>query len=179
METAFKELIDQLQSREVQMFLFPVELGFIMVSIVLFGAFCYFVYKEGGLLAKQRKTIADARDYNKNDHGKAVDGKVQKAWKKICDLLKSDSEPEYKLAVIEAETLFSDLLAKMGWEKDNLANQLASIKPGHDSPFDESELSRLASLRNEIVSDKNYKLDLKEVKHLFKELEEEIKRLDK
>jgi hypothetical protein len=172
----FQETIKYLNSSEVQGLLLPFKTIFILLSIFFAGAISYFIYKTPEDVLNEKQKYSDFLFFN--NFKKFSDTKFKKAWKKACQFLKNDLEPEYKLAVLEAYALFSDLLAERGWRGENLAVQLDSARSDKDFMFDRENLLRLSNLRESIVADKNYRLDMKGVKSLFTEIEEDIKRAE-
>jgi hypothetical protein len=171
-----QEIIPYLNSPEVQGFLLPFKIIFILLSIFFAGAIFYFIYKTPEDVLKEKQKYSDLLFFN--NFKKPSDTKFRKAWKKACQFLKNDLEPEYKLAVLEAYALFSDFLAERGWKGENLAARLDSARSDQDFMFNIGNLLRLSDLREKIVVDKNYRLDMKGVKNLFTDIEQDIKRAE-
>ncbi|MFA5742591.1 MAG: hypothetical protein WCX77_02590 [Candidatus Paceibacterota bacterium] len=172
----FQEIISYLNSSPVQGFLLPFKIIFILLSIFFAGAISYFIHKAPGDILSEKQKYSDLLFFN--NFKKASDTKFKKTWKKACQLLKNDLEPEYKLAVLEAYALFSDFLAQRDWNGGSLAAQLDSARSDKDFMFDRGNILRLSNLRDNIVADKNYRLDMKEVKNLFTDIEGDIKRAE-
>lgn len=88
--------------------------------------------------------------------------KAFKEWLKIKNLLFSQRESDYKLALIEADNLLDEILTKMGYKGDNLIERLnqldQSILPNLDEVF------KAHKIRNNVVHDPDYKLTYEEVK---------------
>ena len=168
-----QEIIAYLNSPEVQGLLLPFKIIFILLSIFFAGAIFYFIYKTPEEVFNERQKYSDLLFFN--NFKKASDTKFKKTWKKACQLLKNDLEPEYKMAVLDVYALFSDFLAERDWRGENLAAQLDSAQSDKDFMFDRGNLLRLSNLRENIVADKNYRLDMKEVKNLFADIEKDIK----
>jgi len=84
--------------------------------------------------------------------------KIAKIWSKIKKRLEAGSESEYKLAVIEADSMLSDILERMGFKGETLGNRLkqvtTAILPSIEETWEAHEI------RNNIVHDPDYKLSL-------------------
>lgn len=88
--------------------------------------------------------------------------KLVKQWSKVRARLDTGMESEYKLAVIEADSILDDILRRMGFGGETLGERLEKIT--------EATLPNLAEVlgahktRNNIVHDPNYRLTLDEVR---------------
>ena len=88
--------------------------------------------------------------------------RAARQWIKISERLATGLESEYKLAVIEADSMFDDILKKMGYEGETLGERLDKI-PATLVP--DAEPLRLAhKTRNNVVHDPDYKLGLEDAK---------------
>ena len=88
--------------------------------------------------------------------------KIVRQWKKILRRLETGLESEYKLAVIEADSFFDDVLKNMGYEGESLGERLDKI-PATLLPNLEA-LRQAHQVRNNVVHDPDYKLELEEAK---------------
>ncbi|MDD4830901.1 MAG: hypothetical protein PHI77_01245 [Candidatus Pacebacteria bacterium] len=174
---AFQEIISYLNSSEVQGFILPFKIIFIFLSVFFAGAVSYFIYKVPDDFLLKKEKYSDFLSFN--NFKEKNNTKLRKDWNKICGFLKNDIEADYKLAIIEAYALFSGLLAARDWTGENLAAQIESTQNDREFMFNRTNLLCLASLREKIVADKNYRLDLKEAKSLFSEIEKDIQKAEK
>lgn len=88
--------------------------------------------------------------------------KLAKQWTKIMARLESGLESEYKLAVIEADSLLVDVLQASGYAGETLADRLKQLTSIILSDVDGILDSH--KIRDSIVHDPNYKLDSDEAK---------------
>ncbi len=85
-----------------------------------------------------------------------------KQWVNIKKRLETGSESEYKLAVIEADSILDETLKNMGYAGETLGDRLKSLTPKIVSNLDQVFEAR--KTRNNIVHDPDYKLDLDQAK---------------
>ena len=88
--------------------------------------------------------------------------KLVKQWVKITGRLEAGLESEYKLAVIEADSMFDDILKRMGYGGETLGERLKQISPAVLPNVE--ELLEAHKIRNNIVHDPDYRLSLDEAK---------------
>lgn len=82
--------------------------------------------------------------------------KVDKVWSEIMGKLKSDSESDFKLAVIEADSILDEVLKKVGYKGETLEDRLKLLSPVHYPNLE--EMWRIHRIRNDIVRDPDYRL---------------------
>lgn len=102
--------------------------------------------------------------------------KFAKQWAKILSKLETGSEAEYKLAVIEADSLINDILEQEGYKGENLEEKLKKINKFFLPNME--ELSQAHLVRNNIVYDPDYKLSLSEAKNILLIYEKALKDLE-
>ncbi len=86
--------------------------------------------------------------------------KLTQKWLKIKTRSGKGLEDEYKLAIIEADSLLDEILKKLGYGEEELSGKLNKI-PSEILPNIE-EILQAHKVRNNIVYDPNYKLSLEE-----------------
>lgn len=83
--------------------------------------------------------------------------KIKESWIKIKKRLESDNEAEYKVAIIEADLVIDDLIKRIGYKGDNMAERLANIPEGQ---LNESEMIKEAhEIRNRIIHEDDLVVD--------------------
>jgi hypothetical protein len=102
--------------------------------------------------------------------------KAFKKWIKIKQRLWSDKEDEYKLAIIEADSLLGDVLEKMGYKGETMTEKLKQI----DSIIlnNIEQLKEIRKIRNNIVYDPDYKVSLELAKKVLAVYEKSFQELD-
>lgn len=102
-------------------------------------------------------------------------GEMSAKWKKIEDRMRTKSEAEYKLAVLESEELLMHFLKSDGYEGDTLEEQLRKVDSSDIS--NPAVVLRAHNMRNKIVSEPEGKLsfdDARAVIDVFKKAFEEL-----
>jgi len=88
--------------------------------------------------------------------------KILKQWTKTKGRLETGLESEYKLAVIESDSTLDEVLKKMGYAGDTIGERLEKINvavlPGVE------EVRNAHKIRNNIVHDPDFRLNLDEAK---------------
>lgn len=88
--------------------------------------------------------------------------KIVKEWLKIKARLDTGLESEYKLCVIEADSMLDDILKGMGIGGGSLGERLERITVASLSNLE--QVRQAHTTRNNIVHDPNYRLSLDEAK---------------
>lgn len=88
--------------------------------------------------------------------------KLTKQWLAIAARLETGLESEYKLAVIEADSTFGDVLKAMGYGGETLGERLEKVTSAIVPNIEEVRQSH--KIRNNIVHDPDYRLNLEETK---------------
>jgi len=88
--------------------------------------------------------------------------KIVKQWAKIKGRLETGLESEYKLAIIEADSLLNETLERMGYQGETLGERLKNITS--DILPNLEQVWQSHKIRNNIVHDPDYTLSLDEAK---------------
>ena len=88
-----------------------------------------------------------------------------KQWGKIAKRLETDKEVEYKLAIIEADSLLDDTLKKMGYKGEIMGDRLKQLTSAILPNLDQIE--EAYKIRNNAVHDPDYKLTLDQAKRVL------------
>jgi hypothetical protein len=97
-------------------------------------------------------------------------------WQKVLSRLETANEAEYKLAVIETDSLLNDILLRMGFRGETLGDRLKNLTPAiipnlHD-------VTRAHQTRNNVVHDPDYRLSLDETRKTLEIYEAAFRNLD-
>jgi len=88
--------------------------------------------------------------------------KFVKEWEKIEKRLDTGLEAEAKLALIEADSLLNGVLKRMGYEGKSLGESLEKMTA--DTLSNLEEIRKVHKIRNNIIHDPTYRLNLEEAK---------------
>ena len=91
--------------------------------------------------------------------------KVVKAWAKITARLETGLESEYKLAVIEADSMLNDILKRMGFGGETLGERLEKLTAATLPNLE--QIWEAHKIRNNIVHDPDYRLTLDEARRVL------------
>ncbi len=89
--------------------------------------------------------------------------KLTRQWAKTSARLETGLESEYKLAVIEADSLFDDVLKRMGYGGESVGERLDKVAPTIIPSIE--EVRQAHKVRNNIVHDPDYRLELQEARN--------------
>ncbi|TSC74889.1 MAG: hypothetical protein G01um101430_706 [Parcubacteria group bacterium Gr01-1014_30] len=138
-------------------------LTWLKVVFMVFSAFLVFVVFFFGFFRSewlQLKFLFDAFSFF--GYKPAAARKTQRQWAKIVSRLEKGLESEYKLAVIEADSFLDDILVKMNLKGESMVERLESAPRELISNVKDIESAH--KIRNNIVHDPDYRLELEETK---------------
>ncbi|MFC1663591.1 hypothetical protein ACFL0A_00445 [Patescibacteria group bacterium] len=101
--------------------------------------------------------------------------RLDKSWNKILARLDTGTESEYKLSVIEADTILDDTLKRMGFAGESLGERFKKLTKATLPNLD--LLEETHKIRNDIVHDPDYRLSLEEAKRVLKIFEQALQDL--
>ncbi len=101
---------------------------------------------------------------------------LNKSWQKILLRLDKNDEANLRLALIEADNLFDDLLKQIRLPGESMADRLKYLDSSQISNID--EIWRAHKLRNQIVHNPEYSITKNEIEFGVKAYEKALKELD-
>ena len=101
---------------------------------------------------------------------------LNKSWQKILIRLKKNDEANLRLALIEADNIFDDLLKQMRLPGESMADRLKYIDSSQVSNID--EIWRAHKLRNVIVHNSDYPITRNEMEFGVGAYEKALKELE-
>lgn len=101
---------------------------------------------------------------------------LNKSWQKILLRLNKNDEANLRLALIEADNLFDDLLKQIRLPGDSMADRLKYIDSSQISNID--EIWQAHKLRNTIVHNSEYPITRNEIEFGVRAYEKALKELD-
>jgi len=136
------------------------KISFIVFSLFLLGFIIFALIKTTWL---KRLIIYDLQEFlTYRPYGSR---KSEKDWQKIKNRLETDMESEYKLAVIEADSIFNEILKRMGFGGESLGERLEKLTVASLPNINEAREAH--KIRNNIIHDPTYKLTLDEAKKII------------
>ena len=93
--------------------------------------------------------------------------RLVKQWDRIFKKVDTGRETEYKLAVIEADSLVNDMLKKSGYSGKTFEEKVKSLSPAILK--DKEKLLKAHKNRNQIVADPDFELDAGQTKKILDE----------
>ncbi len=101
--------------------------------------------------------------------------KIVRVWNKITVRLDTGLESEYKLAVIEADSMLDDILKRMGYAGETLKERLNNLTSATLPNIEEIKATH--QVRNNIVHDPDYRLSLDDARAALTVFEQALKDL--
>ncbi|MDO8577448.1 MAG: hypothetical protein Q7R55_01095 [Candidatus Wildermuthbacteria bacterium] len=102
--------------------------------------------------------------------------RMAQQWERALARLETANEAEYKLAIIEIDSLIDESVRRLGFGGQNLEERLQNVSPAVLSNL--SELKEAHRVRNNIVHDPNFLLSLDQARRVMGVYEQSLKELD-
>jgi hypothetical protein len=102
--------------------------------------------------------------------------KFQLRWDKIVKRLTSTNQSQYKAAILEADNLTDEMLKKIGYSGKDMSERLENANSNQIENLE--ELKKTHQLRNRIVYEENFSIDLETAKKTIAEYEKFLKFID-
>jgi len=132
---------------------FILKIVFIGISLIMIGLIVLLLSKTSWLKHRLTQNLTEFVTYKPFGTKK-----IAKQWMKIKQRLDTGLESEFKLAVIEADAMLDDILKKMGYSGESLGERLRQVSA--DILPSLTEVKRAHEIRNNIVHDPDYRLNL-------------------
>ncbi|OGZ63958.1 MAG: hypothetical protein A2812_02120 [Candidatus Staskawiczbacteria bacterium RIFCSPHIGHO2_01_FULL_36_16] len=155
-----RDFIYFISSSQIQDMLFPVKLVFVTFAMFFLAGVVYFMVNSSWL---QYKFLEDVTEFfSWQSYGLR---QISKRWSGIKKRIDLGSETELKLALIEAEDFLKEVLEDVGFEEKDFEESVRKagrlISPILD------DIMKAHELRNFIVYDPDYKLNLEQAKKML------------
>lgn len=102
--------------------------------------------------------------------------KIEKDWMKNKARTNTGLESEYKLSVLEADSMLNDILKKMGYSGETLGEKLSGLTKATLSNIEDIKVAH--QTRNNIIHDPDYKLTPEETKRVLDVFEKAFRDLE-
>lgn len=155
-----KDLIYFVSSPELQDYLFPVKLIFLLFALFFLAGVIYFMINSSWL---QYKFLEDVTEFLAWQSYGAKE--MSKHWNKIKKRIESGAEADFKLALIEADEFFTKILNDAGFDEDTFEDSVR--KAGKLFANGTGEIINAHEVRNSIVYNPDFKISLEQVKKLL------------
>lgn len=103
--------------------------------------------------------LGEAKEFSGTGLEKGV---FSEKWQSVEQKLDSKEEGNYKLAIMEADNMFDDLLKKAGYVGEDMGERLKQLQPGDVSNLD--ELWEAHKLRNKIAHESGVSVNYNQAK---------------
>ncbi|TRZ77973.1 hypothetical protein D4R87_01680 [bacterium] len=161
-------IIKFFQSQLFRDIVFYTKIIFVFLSCILFYAIV--------LLYIKSEPVKRFRKYYKGTAIKDMPkGKTQRAWNKVQKRLTTMQEAEYKMAVIEAEKIFDNILLMIGYKGNTLGDRLKTMRREQLECIE--EIWSAHKVRNRIVHNPDEKISLSEAQDAVGKFEVGIEEL--
>lgn len=117
-------------------------------------------------------TIYIIKKFKKPDLLGLTPEEIKKRWKKILEVSEMHGEMSIKLAIIEADALLDDVLKSLMFQGDTLGERLKVA--GYDYPKIKN-VWWAHKVRNNLVHDSSFKINVREGRRALKEFEKALK----
>ncbi len=152
----------------IQDVLFPVKIIFISFAIFFLAIIYYFTVNSSWIRNYFLEDVVEFFSWQAFGTKQIAD-----RWKKIRKRLDTGVESEYKLAIIEGEDFLLEVLDERGFEGKNFEEIIASTGVGLLA--NQEELIQAHKIRNSIVYEPNFSIDLEETKIILLIFETAVK----
>ena len=102
--------------------------------------------------------------------------RMAQRWERALARLETANEAEYKLAIIEIDSMIDEAIRRLGFGGQNLEERLQNVSPAVLSNL--AELKDAHRVRNNIVHDPNFLLSLDQARRVMGVYEQSLKELD-
>ena len=171
MENSFNDFLIMLSTFNFEGEFAVLRIVFIGLSIFLFVSIVIFSFRSDWLKFLIFEDSAEFLSFKPYGARRIVN-----VWNKIMKRLETGIESEYKLAILEADTILDNTLKRMGFVGETLGERLGNLTSATLSNIEEIE--RVHKVRNEILHDPDYKISLDETKEILAVYEKALRDLD-
>lgn len=124
----------------------------LVISLLLLIIIFILIYRLRRQLGKSLEMMAESVS-EPSQPKKMMAGR----WQSVLEKLEKEDENSYKLAVIEADKIFDDLLKKIGYLGEDMGERLKQLTPAQTANI--NEIWQAHKLRNQIVHQPDFHLN--------------------
>ncbi len=166
------DFVNFISSAQLQSALLPIKIVFIFFGFFFLAAVIYFYINSSYI---QYQFLQDTVEFlSWQSYGLR---QINKRWQKIVKRIEAGNktESEYKLAIIQADDLLYSLLEERGYQGEDFNQLLNSARKKILPSFEEIDSAH--KIRNSLVYDLDYRLDLELAKRILDNYEKAIKNI--
>lgn len=102
--------------------------------------------------------------------------KYTKEWKKIIDLIETDDPHNYRIAIIQADDLLSEVLSQLGYKGDTIEQQLE--KTGEYLISNKEDVIKAHKIREDLIYDPAFQITKDKAKEIISIYETALRDLE-
>lgn len=148
--------------------MFEIPLYIIIIILILTISFIiadfYFFYKYYFVLKPAFVNVGKPKDKETKIE---INEYLKERWQEIRKLIESDDAGRLKLIIIEADTIIEDILRLNNLQGETMAALLSEASL--HGVLNVGRLWRFHRIRNQLVHDTNFKLDINQARKILKE----------
>jgi len=163
-----RDFIYFISSFAIQDQLLPAKIVFILFTLFFLVAVIYFYAKSSYLKYNFLEDVVEFFSWQSYGSREA-----NKHWQKIAKIIESGNESQYKLAIVEADDFLYKTLEDRGYEGDTFEELLENSRKKMLPEFEDILFAH--QIRNSIIYDSDYKLDLEVARRVLNSYEKAIK----
>lgn len=142
----------------------------IVISLLLFAGIIYVTIRIRQIRKEEKE------DLDEIIFATGTEEKKGEKWNRLVDLALSENESDWRLAVIEADTMLDDMVNVMGYKGEGLGEKLKQIQRSDFNTLDKAWEAH--KVRNQIAhAGSDFELNQREIKRvidLYKQVLEEF-----
>ena len=169
-ENIYEQIIDFLNSDLIQNILMLVKILSGFISIFLFILLLVLLIQLRGRIKNSLNVLSESLGAPTLPKKKML-----RKWDDILKRVETGDENGYKMAVIDADKIFDEILKRIGYKEKDMGERMKNIKTGQISNID--ELWQAHKTRNNIVHDPDFKLTRSQAEQAVKYFGKALKEL--
>lgn len=168
--SGMKAFVDFFNTPQIQNELLPVKIVFAFFTIFFLCAIMYFYVKSSYIYYH---FLQGFPEFLSRQGGLSRD--LDKRWKNIIKRAKSGAEGDYKFSIIEADQLLLEVLESKNYKGKSFEEKIANV--GKKILANPEDIVKAHEVRDSIVHDADYKLDLEQARKMLSDYEVAIKKV--
>lgn len=166
-----KDFMDYFTSSDLQNSLLPIKIFCIIFTLLFLYFVIYFYIKSSYIRYHYSQNVTDLVSAQAN----GPTGQLNSRLRSLIEKAESSNEKDLKYTIIQADDLLQDVLKQRGYKGEDFNDLINQVEESIIS--NREEIIRDHEIRNEIVYNLDYKLDLKEAKKILTDYDSAIRNL--